>query len=169
MSSKQAIVSGRILLLGEKNRNAIRDFIASNTSVNGYLKQSIFGGLESDLISTPNCNYDGIIITFGASYKYIQYYWAEYIAELENILKNINFENVSLKLETGLEGTYHFFWLSKSTNSAPDDEHEFIETEKWYFGYGNRNRWGHLLESGNDSPPFKFEGFSYPLNNISNT
>ena len=129
MSSKQTIVSGRILLQGGVNHKVARDFIASNTVNNRYLKQSAFGGLEPDLGNTPNCSYDGIIISFGASYKYIQYSWTEYIKELENILNNITFENLSLKLETGLEGTYHFFWLSKSNNSAPDNEHEFIDQQ----------------------------------------
>jgi hypothetical protein len=66
-------------------------------------------------------------------------------------------------METEFYGTYNFFWKSKIGNDKKFEEGEqLIETDKWYFGYGYRCRWGLLDEELKEKHIFKID-FEYPI------
>lgn len=157
----ESIVSGRIELLSRMQDEIDKDknFIRKLTHEKCYLSPDIFG-LEGKTY------YDSPIIPFGATYKAAEYRWDYFILEFEEILRNINFNTARLKLETEVEGTYDFFWVRKKGNDVFEESEKLIKTKDWYFGYGDRCRWGYL-NTQSDEPVFKHEDFSYPV--IKNT
>ncbi|MCK8495833.1 hypothetical protein M0L20_28465 [Spirosoma sp. RP8] len=105
---------------------------------------------------------DELIITFGATYKAVEDFWPEYILRFERILKEIEFISVVMHLETEFMGTYCFYWKSKKPNDIIDSRDRWIEMPNWYFGTGNRDMWGYLLELDDNKQEYPF-GFSYPV------
>ncbi|MCK5726636.1 MAG: hypothetical protein KAH22_07410 [Thiotrichaceae bacterium] len=152
----QSIVTGRIIV--SDNIEQARDFIKTLESDEYYpwIRTEMFSlGVESHFY------YDEQVITFGATYKAIEYSWKEFILKYEHILRNIDFNTAKIQLETEFLGTYDFFWQNKSHRSVFDDEEKIIETEEWSFGFGSRNLWG--LLNNDDEPIFSIEGFTYPI------
>ncbi len=110
--------------------------------------------------------YEDPVITFGATYKQIEYHWKEFIITFENILKQLHFDTAKIQLETEILGTYNFFWKSKRNSTVKenfDEKDKMIETELWFFGFGNRDRWGLLESELLPSEIFKIDHFKYPV------
>ncbi len=110
--------------------------------------------------------YEDPVITFGATYKQIEYHWKEFIITFENILKQLHFDTAKIQLETEIVGTYNFFWKSKRNSTVKenfDEKDKMIETELWFFGFGNRDRWGLLESELLPSEIFKIDHFKYPV------
>lgn len=61
-------------------------------------------------------------------------------------------------------GTYNFFWKSKkSTKDNFDDNDKLIDVDEWFFGFGNRSRWGTLETDLLEEEIFSLEDFKYPV------
>lgn len=111
--------------------------------------------------STP-LFYDELIITFGATYKAVEDCWADFIVKFERILEKIEFVTAVIHLETEFMGTYCFFWKYKMPNDNFSSDYRLIEMPKWFFGVGNRDMWGQLLDLLDNKHDYPF-GFSYPV------
>jgi len=61
-----------------------------------------------------------------------------------------------------VEGTYDFFWVKNTVDNSFEESEKMIETKEWYFGFGDRNRWG-LLNNETDELVFSHENFKYPI------
>lgn len=154
----QSIVHGRILL--------DRDFKESQSFINSLKIDNTYPQINSEMfgvgISEPTY-YEDPLIVFGATYKQVEYDWTSFILKFEHILRNVGFDTAKIQLETEILGTYNFFWKSKHSKDSFDDKEKLIETEEWFFGYGNRGRWGLLDTEIEDFQIFDFENFKYPI------
>ncbi len=159
----QSIVHGRILL--------DRDFKESQDFINSLGTDNVYPQLNSEMfgigISEPTY-YEYPVVVFGATYKEVEYDWTSFILKFEHILRNVGFDTAKIQLETEVLGTYNFFWKSKHSKKSFDEKETLIETEEWFFGYGNRGRWGLLDKEIEDFQIFDFENFKYPIE-FSNT
>ncbi|AUC15775.1 hypothetical protein BTO06_11715 [Tenacibaculum sp. SZ-18] len=154
----QSIVHGRILL--------DRDFKESQSFINSLGNDNTYPQLNTDMFGigiTEPTYYEDPVIVFGATYKQIEYDWTSFILKFEHILRNVGFDTAKIQLETEILGTYNFFWKSKYSKDSFDSEEKLIETDEWFFGYGNRGRWGFLETQIEDFQIFDFENFKYPI------
>ena len=162
----QSIVYGRILLAADK-LNSINKYSKTIKYIKTLKKDNSYPFIRTEMFSLGAKErpffYDNSIITFGATYKSVEYYWTDFIQKFENILRNIEFDTARIKLETEFLGSYDFFWKKKIEGTSFDKKEKLIETDEWFFGYGDRCRWGHLNKK-DDNPVFDFEGFKYPIN-----
>ncbi|AKK72016.1 hypothetical protein HX13_19045 [Chryseobacterium sp. P1-3] len=152
----QSIVHGRIVI--ENNLDKVREIIQNLGNDEWMLRTEMFGLGISD-----QTYYEDPVISFGATYKQIEYYWAEFILEFENILRQIDFDTAKIQLETEIMGTYNFFWKSKKDKTSYEKEAKMIETEEWFFGFGNRDRWGLLETDLLEEEIFTIDDFKYPI------
>ncbi|MGH1519860.1 hypothetical protein [Chryseobacterium sp. JK1] len=153
----QSIVHGRIVI--ESNLDKVREIIQNLGNDEWMFRTEMFGTGISD-----QTYYENPVISFGATYKQIEYYWVEFIQEFENILRQIDFDTAKIQLETEILGTYNFFWKSKKQDKTSyEKEARMIETEKWFFGFGNRDRWGLLETDLLEEEIFAIDGFKYPI------
>lgn len=155
----QSIVYGRIII--EDKLDEAREIIL-NLGNNEWMFRTEMFGLG---ISDPSY-YEDPVILFGATYKQIEYHWSEFILRFESILKQIHFDTAKIQLETEINGTYNFFWKSKKKNNIKkefDEKNQIIEVEDWFFGFGNRDRWGLLETELLPSEIFKIDNFKYPI------
>jgi hypothetical protein len=155
----QSIVSGRIVL-GNYPEKA-REVIAALGNGRSILTTEMFG-----LGISQRTYYEDPVLSFGATYKQIEDYWSDFIVAFEEILRQIDFDTAKILLETGIYGDYNFFWKSKRNgrNRNFREKDEIIETEEWYFGFGNRTRDGHLVPPYTfEAQVFDWEGFKYPV------
>ncbi|CAA6823001.1 MAG: Unknown protein [uncultured Sulfurovum sp.] len=153
----QSIVTGRIVISDdiEQARELIKTFEADE----------YYPCIRTEMFSLGvkgSYYYDEQVITFGATYKAVEYDWKEFILKFEHILRNINFDTAKIQLETEFLGTYDFFWKKKINREKFERKEKLIETEEWYFGFGNRSMFG-LLDSDSDEPVFSMEEFTYPI------
>lgn len=155
----QSIVYGRIVI----NNNLLdaRKIIDSLGNEEWMLRTEMFGqGISNSTY------YEDSVISFGATYKQIEYHWSEFILKFENLLRQFDFETAKIHLETEIMGTYNFFWKSKRYGRNDFKENEkLIEVEEWFFGFGNRSRWGTLESDLQEHEIFEIEGFKYPVIN----
>ena len=154
----QLVVFGRIVL--EQLPHQARAVIQSLGNEKGMLRTEMFGLGISEITY-----YWYPVISFGATYKETEGYWSAFILEFENILRQINFDTAKIQLETEIMGTYHFFWSSKKHHPGRsfDEEDKMIEVEEWFFGFGNRSRWGTLESDLTPCDIFDLDGFTYPV------
>lgn len=153
----QSIVHGRIVL--EKDLDKVRKIIQDLGNDEWMFRTEMFGLAISD----PTY-YEDPVISFGATYKQIEYYWAEFIQNFEDILRQIDFDTAKIQLETEILGTYNFFWKSKKKGKTSyKEEAKMIEVEEWFFGFGNRDRWGHLETDLLEKEIFAIDDFKYPM------
>lgn len=154
----QTIIHGRINLIGDFAKS--REFIKSlrNDDKYPWIRTEMFclGANEKPYF------YDGPIIGFAADYKGLENNWTSFIIKFENILRNIDFDTAKIQMETEFLGTYNFFWKSKTDHKKFEEKDKLIETEKWYFGYGYRCRWGLLDEELKEEHIYKID-FEYPI------
>ena len=153
----QSIVHGRIVI----NNNLIdaRRIIKSLGNDEWILRTEMFGQGVSKVTY-----YEDPVISFGATYKQIEYHWTEFILKFENLLRQFDFDTAKIQLETEIMGTYNFFWKSKKNGRNNFEEKEkLIEVEEWFFGFGNRSRWGTLESDLQEDEIFELEDFKYPV------
>lgn len=155
----QSIVHGRITLDSDFKKS--QEFIKSIGKNNEYTHMTA----EMYGLGITEITYDQKpVIVFGATYKQIEYDWSCFVLEFESVLRNISFDTAKITLETEIYGTYNFFWKSKHTKESFDSKEHLIETDAWFFGFGNRDRWGFLERELEASQIFDFENFKYPVN-----
>ena len=65
-------------------------------------------------------NYQTEVMHFGASYKAVEYEWAEWIGKFEELLKGMYWNSAVVHLETEMSGIHSFFWESTSGFHAPN-------------------------------------------------
>ncbi|MDO3423892.1 hypothetical protein QWT87_03250 [Chryseobacterium sp. APV1] len=155
----QSIVHGRIVI--ENKHEEAREIIINLGNEDWMFRTEMFG-----LGISEYSYYEDPVITFGATYKQIEYHWKEFIITFENILKQLHFDTAKIQLETEILGTYNFFWKSKRNSTVKenfDEKDKIIETELWFFGFGNRDRWGLLESELLPSEIFKIDHFKYPV------
>ncbi len=154
----QSIVTGRITI--SDNIEQAREFIQTfkNDKYYPWIRTEMF----SLGVKGAPFYYDEQVITFGATYKAVEYDWKEFILKFEHLLRNIDFYTAKIQLETEFLGTYDFFWKKKIDQKEFEKEEKLIETEEWYFGFGCRGMFG-LLNSNTDEPVFSMEKFKYPI------
>jgi hypothetical protein len=148
-----SIVSGRILMNGKISENT-RQFIQSldNDTVYPWIRSNMFS-----IGSTEESPYFyESILGFAATYKGVEDNWEEFIQKFEHILANIEFYNAKIQLETEYYGTFHFFWQAKTGSLKFEPKEQLFEREKWFFGYGYRNQFGHLVETLEERHIFPF-------------
>lgn len=155
----QTIIHGRINLNG--------DFAKSKKFIRTLKDDDRYPWIRTEMFSLGASErpyyYDEPILGFATDYKGLEYYWTSFIIKFENVLQNIEFDTAKIQMETEFLGTYNFFWKSKSGIDKKFEEGDyFIETEKWYFGYGYRGRWGLLDEELKDKHIFNID-FEYPI------
>jgi hypothetical protein len=154
----QSIVHGRILIE--------RDFKESQEFIKSIGKDNCYPQISTEMfgfgISEPTY-YEDPVIVFGATYKEVEYDWKSFILKFETVLRNVGFDTAKIQLETEILGTYNFFWKSKNSKDSFDSKENLIETDEWFFGFGNRGRWGLLDGEMKDYHIFDFENFKYPV------
>lgn len=154
----QTIIHGRISLKGnfEKSRQFIKSLC--NDEKYPWIRTEMFslGSSERPYF------YDEPIIGFASSYKGLEDDWTSFIIKFENVLNNIEFDTAKIQMETEFYGTYNFFWKSKTNTDKFEEKEKLIETNKWYFGYGYRCRWGLLDEELKEKHVFSID-FDYPI------
>lgn len=160
----QSVVHGRILLQRENSYKKAKktiEKISKNSKGFDFLNNEMFSLLSHNV---PN-HYDQPVIGFARTYKGIEYDWTSFIMVFENLLRQIDFDNVKLQLETEFLGTYNFFWQSKNIKTEYKETEELIETKEWFFGQGCRGRWGLVNHtSADEKDGFLYgNGFRYPL------
>jgi hypothetical protein len=100
--------------------------------------------------------YEDLMLGFAATYKYFGLDledWNLFILKFENILRNINFKNAQLHIESAV-GDYTLFWRKEGSSlMGEENDKKFIEdfklfkTTEWYFGFGRRSAYtGYLLQ-----------------------
>lgn len=62
------------------------------------------------------------IIHFGSSYRSIEYEWAMWMQQFENLLKQMYWSSAVVHLETETNGTHTFRWESEQHNHQPSAE-----------------------------------------------
>jgi hypothetical protein len=153
----QSIVFGRIVING--NLVDARKVIESLGNEEWMFRTEMFGQGISNATY-----YEDPVLSFGATYKQMEYYWTEYILKFEAILRQLDFDTAKIQLETEIFSTYNFFWKSKKRGKDNfDEDDKLIETEEWFFGFGNRSRWGTLESDLQDDEIFTLEDFTYPI------
>ncbi len=154
----QSIVHGRILLKGNFQKS--KEYLHSLKNDDNYpwirTEMFSFGAEEKPYY------YDKPVLSFGATYKGVESDWKSFIIKFENILRNIEFDNAKIQLETEFYGTYNFFWKKRTDRDNFEANEKLIETKEWFFGYGYRCRWGLLDEELKDEHIFKIN-FEYPI------
>jgi hypothetical protein len=92
--------------------------------------------------------YENPMFGFAATYKNFGYElsdWNSFILKIENILRNIDFENAQFHVDSSL-GDYILFWQKNGSSLLGEDndkkfiaEYHLIKTNDWYFGFGKRS------------------------------
>jgi hypothetical protein len=59
------------------------------------------------------------VMHFGACYKSIEYEWERWLAEFENLLRQMYWVSATVHLETELSGTHTFTWESQRMYHEP--------------------------------------------------
>jgi hypothetical protein len=81
------------------------------------------------------------VITFGASYKSVEYDWEEWLEKFEKILKQLYWRRATIHLETELVKSHTYEWISSDEqkdkwsagNLEPISEWEFIGGPRKFF------------------------------------
>lgn len=92
--------------------------------------------------------YEDIMLGFAATYKYFGIDledWNDFILKFENILRNIDFGNAQLHVESSY-GNYTLFWTRKGFSLTNEEnqrkyieKHKLYKTSEWYFGFERRS------------------------------
>jgi hypothetical protein len=149
---EMSIVHGRITLRGNHAKARAAIAALGNDAEYPWLRAEMFsiGAAVSPFY------YENPVIAFAATYKSIEHDWTAFVQKFEDLLRQIDFDTVSVELETEFYGTVNFFWAAKPFNNATD---EFIEIPHWYFAFGHRTQFGALAENRTEA----LLDFVYPV------
>ena len=120
--------------------------------------------------------YENPIFGFAATYKYFGLElrdWNSFILKIENILRNIDFENAQFHIESTI-GDFTLYWESLKKNFFSEEKEndkliQLTKTDEWYFGFGKRSVFlGDLDETQifhdfEDLRNYPNLGFIYPI------
>ena len=81
-----------------------------------FLCQEMFSIPEVNVL---NNNYQTEVMHFGASYKAVEYEWAQWVAQFELLLSRMYWVSATVHLETELSGTHTFTWETSSNCHVP--------------------------------------------------
>ena len=81
--------------------------------------------LSQEMFSLPSLipsrgSYQTEVIHFGASYKAVEYEWAQWIKQFEELLRKMYWHSAVVNLETELAGLHTFYWDSTNNHHVPD-------------------------------------------------
>lgn len=101
-----------------------------------------FPPINRSMFSIPNAQgiFRDQVITFGASYKTLEYEWHEWIVKFENILRQLYWYDVELHAEFEVMGDFKYIWLIEAKSMAKFWAGEIpLPTTEWTFeGNGPR-------------------------------
>ncbi|WP_369661363.1 hypothetical protein [Variovorax sp. V15] len=80
----------------------------------------------------PHGSYLYRVISFGASYKAVEWEWAEWLLKFERLLALLDFTYARVHLETELVGKHTYIWDGHS------DDGKKISPDHWQFSGGPR-------------------------------
>ncbi|MFK7809954.1 MAG: hypothetical protein AB8F74_19270 [Saprospiraceae bacterium] len=142
-----SIIHGRIIMNDKESGN---EFFKNYHDKNHPLLPKEAFNLE--LLNSVHYRYNPIL-TFGRTYKYLDggYEWKQLILKFEHILKNLNFENAKMYLETEFLGNYEFYW---SPYLSKDNRKEL------FFATGRYSISGFKIEESDSKLPMNTE---YPI------
>lgn len=69
------------------------------------------------------------VMHFGASYKAIEYEWAEWMRHFERLLNNLYWVSATVHMETELSGVHTFTWESLTNGHVPGAGRKTIRCE----------------------------------------
>jgi len=81
-----------------------------------YLCQEMFSLPRLELSQD---NYQTEVMHFGASYKAIEYEWAQWVQKFESLLNQMYWVSAVVHLETELAGMHTFSWESMTNSHTP--------------------------------------------------
>jgi hypothetical protein len=81
------------------------------------------------IFAGENAKISSQIIHFGRVYNGVEYEWAVWIAEFEQLLQKMYWSSVVVHLETELSGTHTFSWESGDESHYPNDASLSIRCE----------------------------------------
>ncbi|MFY1045212.1 hypothetical protein [Chryseobacterium sp. GP-SGM7] len=157
----------------EKSANFIRD-IGKDESY-PFINTNMFSLGDSEI----PYYYENHIFGFAATYKYFGLDlddWNRFILKIENILRNIDFENAQFHVESSI-GDYTLYWesLKKNFYSEEKENDKFVQltkTDEWYFGFGKRSVFigdlddTHIFQEFEDLRNLSGFNFKYPVPKI---
>ncbi|WP_114939107.1 hypothetical protein [Mucilaginibacter endophyticus] len=125
--------------------------------------------------------YENPIFGFAATYKNFGYDlsdWNDFILKIENILRNIDFDNAQFHVFSSI-GDFTLFWRKRGSSLLGEEndrkyiaKYSLTKTPEWYFGFGRRSPFtGYTnpnkidpYEDLRNDPDF---GFVYPVPKVS--
>lgn len=108
------------------------DFLQRSRRVNSEAILSLgdfddFPHLTTSMFAIPveeleQGTYQTQVIHFAASYQAVEYYWEQWLAKFEALLKRMYWVTATVHLETRLSGNHTFQWDSPGAFHAPSEE-----------------------------------------------
>lgn len=81
------------------------------------------------IVDKPRNSYQTDVIHFGASYKAIEYEWAQWIAQFEALLNKMYWMSATVHLETEISGIHTFTWQAKGRWHEPGSQAMNVKCE----------------------------------------
>jgi len=119
--------------------------------------------------------YEDIMLGFAATYKYFGRDledWNDFILKFENILRNIDFLNAQLHVESSYGnytlflGRKGFLFINEENQKKYIEKHKLYNTTEWFFGFERRSpHLGSLLSQIEDGDLRNepYYNFIYPI------
>jgi hypothetical protein len=131
----QSIVLGYIKepFIHGKNMLSIRSHNRAKIFALGRMDD--FPPLNSTLFSQTGENetYSNSLIYFGGSFKEIESFWEDWLEKFENLLKELIWESVLLKLETSFFGESEYRWQATDKIISTFDQEFPQRVTEWHF------------------------------------
>ena len=116
------------------NRNYLSTLPTTDTFP--WIHKNMFNASDPDNVEG---NYRDQVITFGASYKAVEYEWDEWLEKFEGILRQVYWTSATIHLDTELVGKHIYEWtfdINQTDNWISDHPKP---TTMWEFKGGPRN------------------------------
>lgn len=110
-----SVVYGNIMGAAWKTEDHHRLHRLNNEILNSLSDTDTYPWITKNMFNCPDPHnirmYREQVITFGASYKEIEYEWSEWLEKFEAILKKLYWTSTTIHLNTELVGTHTYEWL----------------------------------------------------------
>jgi|GEM_PF-1393070 hypothetical protein len=138
------IISGAAL---DANKKAIAELPPADIQTGPMILSEMFNTWQLE----KGRYYFNPVISFGASYKGVEWDLKAWLLKFENLLRRLEFDTAAVKLETEIYGTHEFFWKSRKYAYFDHSYERYLEdgltpTPHWFVGYGSRDMFGGLLD-----------------------